>query len=260
MCASAILLSADPSLGRVNYSLMSDQTLMEMLIEGFDDETKQKYKDDGEMYLDVCDWSCTKCDDAERVIQAEMHSANVSGSVKLCYIPPKMKVLKITTFGISNLTGSIDLTQLPEGMQKLSLGNNKFTGEIDLTQLPDGMNMLFLDCNRLTGEVNLTHLPEGMQRLHLEYNQLRGEVDLAHLPNAMEFLSLVRNQFSGPLVIKKLPQRMNTIDVRGNFFNAIAVVETGVHVSIKLKRSGVTSVVEENGRELNMNLFLKHNL
>ena len=49
MCAFQLLLNVDPSLGRVNYSLMSDQTLMEMLIEGFDDGTKKEYQDDDGM-------------------------------------------------------------------------------------------------------------------------------------------------------------------------------------------------------------------
>ena len=138
---------------------------MEMLIEGFDDETKQKYKDDGGMYLDVCKWSRIKCDDDQGVIQVEIHSANVSGSVKLCYIPPKMKVLRISSFGNSKLTGSIDLIYLPHGMQ--------------------------------------------------------------------------------------------VIDVQGNHLNAIAVVDSRTDATIKLKGSGVTSVVGENGRELDMNRFLK---
>ena len=42
MYAFQIFLSVDPSLGRVDYGLFSDQTLMEMLLEGFDDETKKK--------------------------------------------------------------------------------------------------------------------------------------------------------------------------------------------------------------------------
>ena len=41
MCALAISLGVDPSLGRVEYRLFSDPTLMEMLIDGFDDEKKE---------------------------------------------------------------------------------------------------------------------------------------------------------------------------------------------------------------------------
>ena len=62
MCAFQLLVSVDPSLGRLDYSLLSDQTLMEMLIESFDDETKKKYQDGQGMYLDICEWPKIKCD------------------------------------------------------------------------------------------------------------------------------------------------------------------------------------------------------
>ena len=44
MCDFELLLSVDPSLGRVDCSLLADQTLMEMLIEGFDDKPKKSTK------------------------------------------------------------------------------------------------------------------------------------------------------------------------------------------------------------------------
>ena len=69
MCAFQVFLSVDPSLGRLDYSLMSDQALMEMLIEGFDDETKQDYQDKHGMYKDVCDWFPITCDEDERVVE-----------------------------------------------------------------------------------------------------------------------------------------------------------------------------------------------
>ena len=54
MCALEIFLSVDPSLGRVDYSLLSDQTLMEMLFEGFTDKARKQCQDNDGMYLDVC--------------------------------------------------------------------------------------------------------------------------------------------------------------------------------------------------------------
>ena len=56
MCSPIHLLSVDPSLGRVDYSALSDQTLIELLIDGFDDVTKEKYQDNEGTYLNVCEW------------------------------------------------------------------------------------------------------------------------------------------------------------------------------------------------------------
>ena len=165
---------------------------MEMLIEDFDDESKSKYKDNDGMYLDVCEWLGVRCDADGRVVQILINSKNVTGSLELRYVPPKVKVLFPICLVASRLTGSADLTQLPEGMQNLSLSKNRFTGEIDLTQLPEGMYMMYLNNNQLTGEIDLTQLPEGMYSMYLNNNQLTGEIDLAHLPCRMTYPGVLR--------------------------------------------------------------------
>ena len=51
-----ITLTLDSDLGLVDYGSLSDQTLMELLIEGFDDIAKSKYQDNDGMYLlSVCE-------------------------------------------------------------------------------------------------------------------------------------------------------------------------------------------------------------
>ena len=280
MCALQILLTLDPSLGRVDYRLLSDQTLMEMLFCGFDDESNKEFQDNDGMYLEVCGWPGVKCDDDQRVIEIYIDSKNLSGSLELFYIPPKVKRLNISSWCRSQLAGSVDLAHLPNGIESLDLNYNQLTGEINLTQLPDemellylnnnqlagqvdlthlanGIKRLFLNDNQLTGEIDLTHLPYGILFLSLENNQLMGQIDLTHLPEAMTYLYLQNNQLSGSLVIKKLPLWVNVIDVRGNHFNAIAVFDSKTRAHIDLKGSGVTSVVDENGREQDVKLFVK---
>ena len=243
--------------------------LMEMLFDGFADETNRKYKDSEGMYLDVCDWPYITCDDAERVIKIEISSQNTGGSLELCYVPPKVKLLRITPWGKTELKGSLDLTRLPDGMEALSLHGNQLTEEIDLTRLPEGMLSLFLnenqltgevdltqlpsrmEClaintNQLTGEIDLTQLPDGMERLYLQKNQFSGKVDLTYLPGKMTLLSLENNHLSGFFVIKTLANGM-VINAQQNLFNDIAVVDSKVRAIIKLRGSGVTSVVDENG-------------
>ena len=280
MSAFQILLSVDPSLGRVDCSLLSDQTLMELLFDGFDAQRKKYYQDNDGVYLSVCDWSCIKCDDYERVINISVDSRDISGSIQLCYVPPKVKELRIWHPLVnSKLTGPVDLAHLPEGMQFLDLRSNELMGEVDLGHLPEGMEDLRLSNNQLTGEVDLAHLPKRMQKLFLELNRFTGEIDLAHLPEVMNVLRLQCNQFtgeidltrlpdgmehlflennrlSGSLVLKRLPPGIRTINARRNNFNVVAVVHSEAHAAIKLEVSGVTSVVDGNGREQNMNRFL----
>ena len=257
MCVAQVILSADPSLGRVDCSLMSDQTLMEMLIDGFDDKTQKKYQEYDETYINVCIWPCITCDEDERVIEINMDSINITGSIQLCYVPPSVKYLKIRNqWRHGKLSGSIDLAQLPEGMQLLDLQHNQLTGELDLARLPDRMRCIYLNYNQFTGEIDLAHLPYRIHYLFLENNQLTGEIDFTRLPGEMRELHLENNQLSGPLVLKGLPREMCCLNARRNNFDSVAVVDSKTRARIMLRGSGVSSVVDENGGEIYMKRFL----
>ena len=68
------------------------------------------------------------------------------------------------------ICGTVDLTQLPSGLQDLDLGSNAFSGTVDLTRLPSGLQYLFLDNNAFSGTVDLTQLPVGLFELDLTFN------------------------------------------------------------------------------------------
>ena len=227
-----LILTVDPSLGRADYSTLSDQTLMEMLIGGFDEEAKKEYQDIDAMFLDVCEWPGIECDDDERVVEIEIDSRHILGSLELSYAPPKAEVLSISSWARSKLTGSVDLARLPEATESLCLDGNRLTGELDLTKLPDIMEYLSFNNNEFSGEVDLTQFPIGMKYLYLSDNQL-----------------------TGSLYVGKLPPMMELVHARGNNFDPIVVVDSETHVSIKLCRSGVVSVVDENGKALDMERF-----
>ena len=104
---------------------------MEMLIDGFGDETKKEYQDNDGMYLDVCEWLCIECDDDERVIEIDIRREGLSGSLQLCCVPSKANEVNITSWSKSKMTGYVELADLPHEMKSLSLENNQLTGEID---------------------------------------------------------------------------------------------------------------------------------
>ena len=87
MFSLILLRSVDPHLGRVDYSSLSKQILVEFLYEGFDQETRKKYQDKEGIYLDVCKWSSVECDADRRVVKIQEHG-RFSGSLQLCYLPP----------------------------------------------------------------------------------------------------------------------------------------------------------------------------
>ena len=229
---SLILHSVDPHLGHVDYRSLSDQTLMELLIEGFDESSKKIYQDKDGVYLDVCEWHCVKCDDAGMVVEVvDCSRRKVSGPLALCYLPPKLRIL---TMDFKGLTGSVDLAHLPGSLTELELENNELTGSIDLTQLPPYMEILNLGSNRFEGSIDLTRLPERMESLFLDDNRLTGSFIATNLPHSLEEIDASRNQFG-----------------------ALAVVESKTNAKTMLLfiESGVTSVVDENGDKAVQRVF-----
>ena len=214
------ILTADPNLGHADYSSFSDQTLMEMFFEGFDEETRRMCQDAEGAYLDVCKWNGVECDRKARVIKLTQSKCK-SGSLQLCYLPPKFQCLLVNYAG---LTGSLDLTQMPQSMLVLTVASNKLTGSIDLA-----------------------HLPQNLFYLGLGFNQFHGSFDLTQLPQSMKYLDLNNNRFSGVFNATNLPSNLSKVDASGNQFSAIAFVDAQTKAKITLNQSGVTSVVDESG-------------
>ena len=210
-----ILIAADPSLGRVDYSSLSDQTLMELLIDGFDAEEKQIFQSREGMYLDVCEWSCVSCDNNGRVVKIkDSHNNTPGGSLALSYVPPKVKEFDMSCK--RSLVGSVELTNLPHGMKILSVSYNQITGSVNLTRLPDSMKYLCLDNNELTGSVDLANLPQSMRVLFLHKNQLTGSLDLTQLPQHVELVFLQDNQFTGSVDLAHLPAKTEGVYLTNN--------------------------------------------
>ena len=238
-----LLYSVDPSLGRVDYSSFSDQTLMEMVFEGFDEVTKQRYQDEYDTYIDVCAWSCVECDADERVIEVKEYS-EIIGTIQLSYLPSKLKALYMQKM---QLKGSVELANLPESMEILNLRYNRLTGSIDLTHLPNRMEQLYLKSNQCSGSLDLTLLPESMRFLYLDNNQFSGSVDVSRLPRNMQQLMLQKNQLSGSFGATNISHCLKLLDASRNKFSAKAVVDLLIYADINLIVSGVTAVVDENG-------------
>ena len=239
-----LFLTVDPHLGRVDYTSFSDQTLMEMLYAGFSADAIKRCQDTEGAFLDVCKWHSVKCDGDGNVVK--FHDFyTFTGSLQLCYIPPKVETFRLQ---FKVFTGSIDLTQLPRSLWELDLGRDNLEGPIDLTRLPEGIKNLHLCNNRFSGSVELTQLPQSIKSLELQGNRFTGEIDLTRLPEDMESLYLHENLFTGSFIAKNLPHDLR-INARENKFSSIALVESQATAEIFLCDSGATSVIDDNGNE-----------
>ena len=238
MLPQTTLFCVDPNLGRTDYSSFSDQSLMEMLLDGFDEGTKQRYQDDEEMYIDVCEWSIVECANHERVVKIK-EECGLIGSLHLCYIPSKVEELHLSWM---KFEGTIDLTQVPGSMRKLTLHKNGITGSADLRNLPEFMEELYLFDNQLTGSIHLTNLPQHMKKLHVDNNKLDGSIDLTKLPASMEALYLQRNNFTGSIDLSNLPRGLLILYLEANqLCGSVDLSKLSVSIlEITLHRNGFT--------------------
>ena len=245
MCGIQLLLTADPSLGRVDLRSLSDQTLMELLIEGSQEDSKKQYQCADGTYLDVCEWETVNCDEDERVVSVNFEDNAPSGSLQLGYLPQKVEFVD---FSHNRLTGTVDFMAVPEGTEWLYLEYNRLTGSVDLIKLPKSIRELRLDFNQLRGSICVTELPEGIRKLNLRDNQFEGSIDLTQLPVGMHGLSIENNRFEGSFIAKDLPPDLKYLQADRNHFCGIAVVDSKTTADIEVRECGVASAVDENGK------------
>ena len=190
------LHTADESaLGRFDYLTMSQQALMEAVLEH--STLKKQFQDEKGNFLDLSEWKGVTMDEAsQKVTKVNLKPADADedgGSIDLAALAPSVVSFKFRRCGI---TGTIDLTSLPDGLEQLDGRRNNITGTVDLTQLPGTLKKLLLSNNQITGAPDLTRLPESLKLLRLSDNELSGVADLRLLPDGLDWLHMDENELS----------------------------------------------------------------
>ena len=242
ICHTVLLSTADSQLGRVDYSLLSDQALMEMLIEEISDAAKKKYQDKDGMYIDVCDWERIKCDADGNVIK--VYDIEADGTISLSYIPPKVWSFQMFMRGVH---GTLETSALQPSLKVLKIAQNKFHGTVNFATLPPNMVKLGVYKNAFTGSVNLESLPDSLTHLWIFRNKFSGTLCLKKLPPKFKYFEISDNAFSGDFHLQNVPATLEALYAHENQFNAIAVVPEHCVTNVHLEKSGVTSVITCDG-------------
>ena len=243
MCTIIALLVDNPHLGRFDSNLLTDQSLMEMLVEGFHDEIKEEYQDENGMFLDVCQWRGVGCDDAQNV--TSVSGFRCHGLIALDFIPPKVALFKMV---LGSLCGTLSTNTIPKGMTELNLVNNCLSGTVDFMMLPECMQQLSLQYNEFTGSANFHLLPNALEKLNIENNKFSGSLYLKSLPLNFCYLDVSSNMLSGVFSIENVPKGLFTMHASYNRFDEVAVVPSHVNI-VTLRNCGVTTVVDEFERK-----------
>mmetsp|Transcript_20885 Transcript_20885/g.32577 ORF Transcript_20885/g.32577 Transcript_20885/m.32577 type:complete len:220 (-) Transcript_20885:27-686(-) len=195
-------ITSDISLGKVDKSSFSQQTLMELVIEKITDN-KEKICGDAENPKDLLFWCMPIWGlklEHEEVTRISLYKGGFKGSLQLEWLPSSVQYC---SFSFNDLSGTVNLVELPESLEELLLNANNFEGPVCLTRLPPKMSRLRLDENRFCGSVDLTNLPASMEKLLLRTNRFEGKSDFSLLPEGLKELDVSHTKLEGEICPKK---------------------------------------------------------
>uniref|UniRef100_A0A7S4KL04 Leucine-rich repeat protein n=1 Tax=Paramoeba aestuarina TaxID=180227 RepID=A0A7S4KL04_9EUKA len=159
----------DDVLGKVEKSSLSQQTLMELLIQNT--EEKANVCRDEASPAEATKWYGIISDKREQVTHLLWGYKSLRGSIQLEWLPLRVVSVQLNNNGF---VGTVCLTELPESLLRLSLSDNKFQGAVDLRRLPNRLELLQLELNGFSGETDFTQLPVSLKLLNVSSTKLSG--------------------------------------------------------------------------------------
>ena len=135
-------LAIDPALGRLDYESLSDQTLMEILVDEMNEDSKDTLKDKNGNFKDVCEWftpfhsteARIQCE-SERVVGVKIAWSFPSGKpFPFQFLPPLVTKLLSRSCG---LNGTLDTMDLPRSLSEIDVRNNNLYGSFHCENLPE---------------------------------------------------------------------------------------------------------------------------
>ena len=227
---------ADSAIGRVDPLTLSEQVLMELLIEGLDGESKAHFQDASGDFLDITEWPGVETDDIghisnfsfktiakgnialqflpKHLISFDTGLLPMGGSIEAKSLPETLEHFSVAESG--EFWGTVDFCNLPRSLQYCNLSENSLTGSAELTSLPPELHYLYINSNFFAGSASLDSLPEDLLYLYMQKNAFCGELCLSALPESLMDLDASHNAFSGSLVLDSLPPSLVLLRVRGN--------------------------------------------
>ena len=264
------LHAVDPSLGRLDYDSLSDQALMEMMVEHIVQDDIDDIKDANGNFKDACEWKSMECTDGRVtvlefvqrrfepnkkfpfkfippcVLSFVMESCDIYGTLDTSLLPQSMSHMFSVT--INELFGPLDFQGFPRNLKYLYLEENKFSGSCILANLPPALLEFTFVSNEFSGEIQIDDLPPALVKASVENNKLTGPIVITKLPQELEVLFLAKNSFSGEFQLFTFPPRLRVIDISSTKMSAKAVVRHATApMHFALLHDFMISVVNENG-------------
>ena len=141
--------TADESyLSRLDYDHLSEQALMETMINDF--ESKEYFQDDNGNYKDFDEWVGVYVDAETGLISIIWDALfqRVENRIHLEWAPRNLHILRCAC---CKLVSTLDLSRIPEAFEELNLNSNNLKGTLDFSGVPNGLQHLDIKKNGFTG-------------------------------------------------------------------------------------------------------------
>ena len=209
----------DSSLARVQTDMLSDQTLLELLISALDEKTQSLHQDSEGAFRNIKTWSSVNMneDGGVHVFSLRPSAGNSSsGSFVPKYLPRSVKCVRINA---SHIDGTVDFTDFPPELEILKLDRSRFAGSAALEELSESTRVISISSNRFTGTIAFENLPPCLESLNVANNGLEGTVAFRALPPRISQLDLAVNMFTGDLHADAIPRSIQSLSLFNNDFS-----------------------------------------
>ena len=183
------------ALGRFNRGTLSDQSLMELLID--DLIGKEQFIDDDGEYLDLrkwgAGWSVFRFDDQGSLEAINLNGFFDGGSIQMQWAPERLLSLN---FAENQIMGSLETASFPPLLCTLDVSVNSMSGEFAIEGLPRHIEYIDISANNFRGILNTRDFPPSMRKFYGDQNAFTHIQDLTSLPSSFEVLSLVKNHLA----------------------------------------------------------------
>ena len=259
----------DSGLGKVDLSMLNDQTRMELTIAGLTDDTQEEFHGEDGAFRDACKWETTTCDKEGNVTAFRLECV-FQGTLSLDYLPQSIRDVRISCN--SSLAGTLDTAALPSGLEVFHLDDNYFEGSVNMRTIPKAMQHFDIQLNNFSGECDLCALPPNIQEFRVNENEFSGSLRLDSLPESLITLDLSNNAFAGEISLDKLPKNLAELHLHSNKLSGSLILrklgglyEVSAHENdfsgtavissellrfdaLTLRDTKITSVVTESGK------------
>ena len=226
MQVSSLLVIPDRATDCLSLSDLSDQVLMEMLIERMDKGPSDQFRDKTGAYKEVCKWPGVQCNGRRRVRHVRwmdrfLKQTPLAGTLDLRYIPPLTRNFVVHTSdkeSRSTISGTVDTAALPRSLSGFFIPYQQFFGTFDFRRLPSELEILRIHDNRFDGSMLVNSLPSRLETFHAAWNCFSGNILLTKLPDTLAYLDASHNQLSGSLCLCSLPLVLETLLLDNNSF------------------------------------------